>query len=468
MDDIALIENLVAKARAAQKAFEAHANQEILDRASEAIAWALMEPGRNEKLAKFAVEATGLGNVKDKIQKNHRKTLGLLRDLKDIKTFGLVEENQEKGLSTYLRPKGVVAAIVPSTNPLATPINNAVNAIKTGNAIILAPSPKGAEPLAELLTFVHAELAKLGLSPDLVQMVPNPPSKEKTAKLMELADILVVTGSQNNVRSAYASGTPAIGVGMGNVVTIIDETAALDDAAEKIAVSKTFDNATSCSSENAIIALDHHYDATISALEKAGGYLLSPEEVAHLEDVYFQEGKMHRGIMAQDMDKMLDCLGFTHIPATTKFLIAPTEKTTKPHPISGEKMALFLALYKAADFETAVMMAGQIQHKQGAGHSVGLHSQDDDRARYMAMALPTCRVIVNQAHCYATGGSFSNGLPFSLSMGCGSWGGNSIDDNFNWTHLVNRTKISRPIPPIVPSVDEIFSEYFKATGGKEG
>ena len=214
----------------------------------------------------LAVAETGLGNVADKITKNHRKTLGLLRDIKGQKSFGLVDDNPLTGISKFLRPKGVVAAIVPSTNPLATPVNNVVNALKTGNSIILAPSPKGVAPLEKLLGYMYAEFDRIGLDHDLVQMVPNPPSKEKTARLMQLADMLVVTGSQSNVRSAYSSGTPAIGVGMGNVVTIIDETADLDDAAQKIQRSKCFDNATSCSSENAVIVVDSVYDDCVRAL----------------------------------------------------------------------------------------------------------------------------------------------------------------------------------------------------------
>ncbi len=466
MDDTLVIDDLVVRARKAQANYEAGATQARFDRASEAAAWALMEPSRNAELAAFAVAETGLGNVADKIQKNHRKTLGLLRDLSGVKTFGHVEDDAAKGLSVYLRPKGVVAAIVPSTNPLATPTNNAINALKTGNAIILAPSPKGAEPLRRLLGYIHAEFDKIGADKDLVQMVPIPPTKAKTARLMELVDILVVTGSQNNVRAAYSSGTPAIGVGAGNVVTIIDSTANCNDAAMKIAASKTFDNATSCSSENAVIAVDAVYDEMAAALEAAGGYILSETEAKHLEEVYFADGKMSRDIMAKDIDQVLAALGFSHVPPSVRFLVVPTDKIGKPHKISGEKMALFLAFYRAADFHTAAEMAADIQRGQGAGHSVGLHTADDAQAHYLAGHLPTCRVIVNQAHCYATGGSFDNGLPFSLSMGCGSWGGNSIDDNFGWGHLVNRVRIARPIAPVIPETDDIFSDYFKAIGSK--
>ena len=464
MTDLAQIDDIIAKAKAAQKAFEEGADQDRFDRAAEAVAWALMEPSRNKSLAEFAVAETGIGNVADKIKKNHRKTLGLLQDLQGVPTFGHVEEDEAAGLSLYLRPKGVVAAIVPSTNPLATPVNNAVNALKTGNAIILAPSPKGAKPLERLLGYIHEELDKVGASRDLVQMVPNPPSKDKTAHLMAAADVLIATGSQNNVKSAYASGTPAIGVGMGNVVTIIDEGVDVDEAAQKIAASKTFDNATSCSSENAVIALDATYDAMLAALIKAGGYLLDEGQVALLEETYWQDGKMNRHMMAQDIDKVLAALSIDDANDDVRFLIAPTDKSTKADKISGEKMALFFALYRAPDFLAAACLAQEIQDGQGAGHSVGIHTTDDVKAHYLALHLPTCRVIVNQAHCFATGGSFDNGLPFSLSMGCGSWGGNGIDENFNWTHLVNQTRIARPIPPAEPTIDEIFGAYFKATG----
>lgn len=464
MSDLASIDEMIAKARAAQSDFEQDATQERFDRAAEAVAWALMEPTRNRELAAYAVAETGIGNVPDKVIKNHRKTLGLLQDLQGVPTFGHIDEDEAAGLSYYLRPVGVVAAIVPSTNPLATPVNNAVNALKTGNAIILAPSPKGAKPLARLLAYIHDELDKIGASRDLVQMLPNPPSKEKTAHLMAQADVLIATGSQNNVKSAYASGTPAIGVGMGNVAVIIDEGIDLDVAAAKIAASKTFDNATSCSSENAVIALDSVYDEMLVALQKAGGYLLNEAQVQSLEALYWQDGKMNRHMMAQDIEKVLAALSITDAGEDVRFLIAPTDKSTKADKISGEKMALFFALYRAPNFPAAACLVQEIQTGQGAGHSVGIHTNDDEKAHYLALHLPTCRVIVNQAHCFATGGSFDNGLPFSLSMGCGSWGGNGIDENFNWTHLVNQTRIARPIPPSEPSVDDIFGAYFKATG----
>ena len=459
------IDNLVDSARKAQQDYEAFGTQERFDRAAHAAAWALMEPARNAELAAFAVAETGLGNSADKITKNYRKTLGLLRDIKGQKSFGLVDDNPANGVSEFLRPKGVVAAIVPSTNPLATPVNNVVNALKTGNAIILAPSPKGVAPLEKLLGYIYAEFDRIGLDHDLVQMVPNPPSKDKTARLMQLADMLVVTGSQSNVRAAYSSGTPAVGVGMGNVVTIIDETADLDDAAQKIQRSKCFDNATSCSSENAVIVVDAVYDDFVAALGRAGGMLLDPAQTQHLITTHWHDGHLNRNMLAQDIHAVLRILAMADTaPDGTKFLVAPATGIGPEHPISGEKMALFLALYRASDFTDAKAKARAIHDYQGRGHSLGLHSQNDQRAHELAMEMQACRIIVNQAHCFATGGSFDNGLPFSLSMGCGSWGGNSIDDNLNWTHFVNRVRIARQIPPIEPSLDDIFADYFAATG----
>ncbi|MDB2389599.1 aldehyde dehydrogenase family protein [Alphaproteobacteria bacterium] len=458
------IDLLLSTAREAQKRFEAQGSQQLFDRAAAAAAWALMQPDHNAELAKLAVDETGLGNVADKITKNHRKTLGLMRDIKGQKSFGLINDDPATGISEYLRPKGVIAAIVPSTNPLATPVNNIVNALKTGNAIILAPSPKGAVPLAMLIGYIHAEFDKSNIDKNLVQMVPIPPSKAKTERLMAGADLLVVTGSQSNVRAAYSSGTPAIGVGAGNVVTIIDETADLDAAATKIARSKCFDNATSCSSENAIIIVDAVYDAMVAALGKAGGMLLDTDQTDKLVATHWQDGHLNRNMLAKDIDIVLAELGLTDsAPKNTKFLLAPATGIGADHPISGEKMALFAALYRAEDFANAKEKARLIHAYQGQGHSLGLHTNDDERAHNLAADMAACRIIVNQAHCFATGGSFDNGLPFSLSMGCGSWGGNSIDENLNWTHFVNHVRIARPIPPSEPSLDDIFADYWQET-----
>ena len=365
-DDASIVDELVTRARRAQRAFEAGATQATYDTAALAAAWALMEPARNRELAEMAVETTGLGNVADKITKNHRKTLGLLRDIKRARTQGVIEDDPSSGLTKIARPIGVVGAVVPSTNPAATPVNNVVNALKCGNAIILSPSPKGVQVCEALLAYIHAEFQKAGIDPDLVQMVPAPSSKAKTQRLMELADLLVVTGSQDNVRRAYSSGTPAIGVGAGNVTVIVDETADLQAAAEKIAASKSFDNATSCSSENVLVVVDEVHDRFLEELNKAGGRLLEGEQAAKLSAALFQDGKLNRHMIARDVDKVAAVAGVDLVePESAKFLVIPGGGIGPEHPESGEKLSLVAALYKARDFQDA--KAGRRQRPVSPG-----------------------------------------------------------------------------------------------------
>ncbi len=462
-DGLAEVEAIVARARLAQRAYETGGSQARYDRAAQAAAWAIMEPERNRSLAELAVSATGLGNVVDKITKNHRKTLGLMRDIADAATYGVISDDPKTGITEIARPKGVIGAVVPSTNPAATPANNIINALKCGNAIVLSPSPKGVTACELLLEYVHAEFAKIGEDPDLVQMVPAPGSKEKTQRLLEISDLIVVTGSQNNVKRAYTSGTPALAVGAGNVTVIVDETADLGVAAAKISASKCFDNATSCSSENAVIVLDAVYDAFVAALAAEGGALVQDD--ARVVSALWPEGHLNPAAIAKDADEMVAALGLQEdVPTGTKFIAVETAGIGPTHPLSGEKLSRVLALYRAKDFEDAARIAGEILSHQGAGHSIGLHSTMEERALHLGQVIPTCRVIVNQAHCFATGGAFDNGMPFSLSMGCGSWGGNSLDDNLNWRHFMQTTKIVRPTPPNEPAVEDIFAEYWKAAG----
>ncbi len=462
-DPIAEVEAIVARARAAQRVFESDGSQAAYDRAAQAAGWAIMEPGRNRHLAELAVETTGLGNVPDKITKNHRKTLGLMRDIQDAKTFGIISDDPATGITEIARPIGVIGAVVPSTNPGATPANNIINALKCGNAIVVSPSPKGVPTCEALLGYIHAEFDKLGIDRDLVQMIPGRGSKDKTQRLLEIADLIVVTGSQNNVKRAYTSGTPALAVGAGNVAVIVDETADLDAAAEKIKASKTFDNATSCSSENAVVVVDAVYDAFVAAMARTGGALITDE--TKVTDKLWVKGHLNPQAIAQDADKLIAALGLQDdVPANTAYLAVETQGIGPDAPLSGEKLSRVLALYRARDFDDAVAITHRIETHQGAGHSVGLHSQIDARAMTLAQAIPTSRVIVNQAHTFATGGSFTNGMPFSLSMGCGSWGGNAIDTNLHWRHFMQTTKIVREIPANEPSVDAIFADYWREAG----
>lgn len=450
---------LVARARIAQQTYERYSQAQV-DEVVTAAAWAIVEPSRSRELAEIAVRDTGLGNIEDKIRKNRRKTLGLLRDLLRARSVGVIAEYPDKGIVEIARPVGVVAAIVPSTNPAATPINKVMNALKGRNAVIVSPSPKGLSTCTRLLELLHAELDRVGAPRDLVLQLSAPVTKALTEELMRQVDLVVVTGSQSNVRAAYASGTPAIGVGTGNVPVILDADADLDDAAAKIADSKTFDNATSCSSENNLVILDAVYGLAIAALERAGGVLLDAQEKSRLQQVMWVQGKLSPAVVAQGAPDIVRAAGLARPAlAHARFLMVEEIGIGKEYPFSREKLSPVLAIYRAKDFDDAVAITHRLLLNQGAGHSCGIHTRNDEHVTRLGLELPVCRVIVNQAHAFATGGSFDNGLPFSLSMGCGTWGENSISDNLNYRHFLNLTRIARTIPPDEPSEDELFGTY---------
>ena len=459
------VESIVERGRVAQLKYEQYTQAQV-NLVVEAVAWAILEPKRNQELAELAVKDTGLGDVADKFKKNFRKTLGLVRDLSVAKTVGVISEDLKTGLTEYARPVGVVAAITPSTNPGATPINKILNALKCRNAVIVGPSPKGYSTCARLLEFVHQQLDLVNAPRDLVQMLPFPITKDSTNELMRLSDLVVATGSQANIRAAYSCGTPAFGVGAGNVLAIIDEHADLDGAAAKITQSKIFDNATSCSSENGVVICADVYTQAIQALEKAGGVMLDTADKKRLEEVMFQGGKLTSTLTAQYPSVIAERAQLKNPKAKeAKFLMVEEEGFGPSAPFSGEKLSPVLTVWKATDFKAAQDLVTNVYNYQGNGHSVGLHTAlsgeaMENRAATLAENLKVARVIVNQAHTIATGGSFENGLPFSLSMGCGTWGKNNFSDNMNYRHYLNITRVVRPLPERVPKVEDLLKDYF--------
>ncbi len=467
------IAELVARARAAQRIYETWSQAQV-DTAVVAAGWAIIEPAHNRELAELAVKDTGVGNVEDKVRKNHRKTFGLLRDLHGARSVGVIAEDPARGIVEIARPVGVVCAITPSTNPGATPANKIINALKGRNAVIVAPSPKGWSTAARLIEFIHQQFDRIGAPRDLVQLLPAPVNKQSTAELMRLCDLVVATGSQANVRAAYASGTPAFGVGAGNVAGIVDETADVEAAAERIVRSKTFDNATSCSSENSLVVVDAVRAKMLSALKDRGAVMLADAQKATLQKLMWPEGKLSAAVIGQsarviaeraaEVDGANRAAWQAIAEADPRILMVAEDGVGHDHPFSGEKLSPVLAVYAARDFDEAAAAVARIYSYEGAGHSVGLHSAVPDRALTLGLTLPVSRVIVDQAHCIATGGSFDNGLPFSLSMGCGTWGRNNFSDNMNYRHYLNITRVSRPIPEVVPSEEDIFGAFFASHG----
>jgi len=442
----------------------AAADQAAVDAAVTALAWSIYKPEHARELAELAVSDTGMGNVPDKITKNRRKTFGTLRDLMRVRSVGVIEELPELGLVKYAKPVGVVAAVTPSTNPSATPVNKSMMAIKGRNAVVIAPSPAGQRTTARTVELMREALVAVGAPADLVQVLPAPVTKSMTQALMEACDLVVVTGSQNNVRAAYRSGTPAIGVGAGNVPVIIDETADLKMAAEKICASKIFDNATSCSSENSIVVLDAVYDDAIRALESVGGYLASADEKAAIERALWVDGRLNRDVIAKDAAVIAAAAGLGDAAQHAKFLMVEESGVGTEHPFSDEKLALVLTVYRVRDFDAAVERVRAILDFKGRGHSCGIHTKDMAHARRLAEELDVARVLVNMAHTFGNGGGFDSGLNFTLSMGCGTWQGNSISENLSYRHFLNITHLATTIPEDKPSEADLFGAHWARFG----
>jgi sulfoacetaldehyde dehydrogenase len=459
----AKVADLVSRARRAMADYQ-NRDQARVDEAVTALAWSIYKPEHARMLAELAVADTGLGNVESKVVKNQRKTFGTLRDLMRVRTVGLIEEDHGNGIVKYGKPVGVVGAVCPSTNPAATPVNKAMMALKGGNAVIIAPSPAGYATTAKTVELMRAELAKTGHPADLVQILPAPVTKEMTQALLEQVDLAVVTGSQNNVKRAMQSGTPAIGVGAGNVPVIVDETADLDDAARKITASKIFDNATSCSSENAVILLDAIYEQAIAALERAGGWRCSADEKARVAETLWVNGKLNRRIIAKDAGVTAEVMGLPAEARRRKFFMVEEDAVGGKNGFADEKLSLVLTVYRARDFADAKRIAAALLNVTGNGHSVGIHTRDMARARELAAETDVVRVLVNQAHTFGNGGSFDNALPFTLSMGCGTWAGNTISENLNWRHFINVTHLVSTIPEDKPSEEQLFGAHWAKNG----
>ena len=461
-----VVAGLVSRARAAMERISGY-DQERVNEVVQAVAWAIIERERAEELARVAVEDTGLGNVGDKVDKNQRKTLGTLRDLLEptARSVGVVSVDEEKGITEIAKPVGVVGAVTPSTNPGATPANKVMMALKGRNAVIVAPSPKGVSTCALLLEYIHAELGKIGAPLDLVQMLPEV-NKEMTHELMKQADFLTVTGSASNVRAGQTSGTPNACVSAGNVVSIVDRTADIEDAARKIHRSKTFDYGTSCSNDNSVVIEAPVYEAMVGALEREGGYFCDDEERALLREAMWPGGgKRSPKTLCKAPAVIAEEAGLENEAArNATFFMVEGEGIGDEDPFSGEKLAVVLTVYKAPDFDEALEITKRILDYVGRGHSCGLHTTDEANAERIGFEMDVCRLLINQVQVVGNGGSFDNGLNFTLSMGGGSWAGNNIGENLSYKHFINITRVSRLIPEVVPTHEELLGGYWQKYG----
>ena len=436
------IEQLIARSRAAQKQIENY-TQEQVDELITAMVWAVARPGVAEEIAQFTVDETQLGNYEGKFLKISRKTRATLYDIIDDKSVGVIEEDKARNIIKIAKPVGVIGALIPGTNPEATPVIKSISAIKGRNSIILAPHPRSKLTNAKIVGLLREAIKACGAPEDLVIGI-DIPSMEKTDALMKQCDRILATGGAAMVTAAYSSGTPALGVGVGNAVITVDDTADLDEAAEKIRISKTLDLAASCSSDNSVIAFAPVYDALLQKLQDQGGYVVSAEEKEKLQAVIWEDGHINSAIVAQPAENIAGMAGFD-LPEGKQFFIVPETEAGACAPFSGEKMSVTMAFYKAADLDEAIALTNAIQAYQGQGHSCGIYSHNDDNILKYAMETKTSRVMVNQPQAPSNSGNLWNGMRQTFSLGCGSWGGNSTNNNITWRDLINETWVSKPL-----------------------
>ena len=448
---------LIERSRVAQQQI-ANYTQEQVDELIRAMVYAVAREDRAEEIAQFTLDETQLGNYEGKYLKIHRKTRATLMDIIDDKSVGVIEEDAERNLVKIAKPIGVIGALSPSTNPEATPVIKGISAIKGRNSIIVAPHPRAKLTNKKICDYMREALELCGAPADLVIGIEIP-SMELTNELMAQCDRVLATGGGAMVTAAYSSGTPALGVGVGNACITVDDTADLDETAEKIRISKTLDLAASCSSDNSVLIFESVYDALVEKLKAEGGYVLNEEEKLKLQHTIWHDGHLNTAIVAQPAHKIAGMAGI-ELPEGVQFLMVPETGAGPDHPFSGEKLSVVMALYKVKDIDHAIALTNDIQAYQGQGHSCGIYSYNDDNIMSFAHATKTSRVMVNQPQAASNSGNLWNGMRQTFSLGCGSWGGNSTNNNITWRDLINETWVSRPLAQakVIPDDEELFGD----------
>ena len=449
------IQELITRARVAQAAFELF-SQEQVDAIVKGIGKYVYDNA--EVLARMAVDETGIGVYEDKILKNKGKARIIWNNLKDKKSRGIIGEDPEANLIFVAKPMGVVAAVTPVTNPVVTPMCNAMFAIKTGNAVIFAPHPK-AEKLTELLAREFQNVVTANGGPDnLIQAVKNG-TIETTQELMKVVDVIVATGGAAMVKSAYSSGKPSFGVGAGNVPVIIDNDADLKDAAAKIVMGASFDNGIICSHEQFVLVPEEKYDQAVESFEATGKVWFTEDEklVQRFRDVVFPEGRLNKDVVGRSC-KDIGAMAGVEISETVRIILLPAKGAGTDDVLAKEKLCPVVAILPCKSFEEAVAKAKANLILEGAGHSAAVHSNNEANIRAAGLELPVSRLVVNQAASFTAGGSLTNGFAPTTTLGCGSWGGNSISENLDYKHLMNVSRIGKIIKDKkVPTDAEIWA-----------
>tara|TARA_B100001094_G_scaffold213936_1_gene207994 strand:+ start:797 stop:2185 length:1389 start_codon:yes stop_codon:yes gene_type:complete len=449
------IQELVTNARNAQAQYESF-NQEQVDAIVRDIGKFVYDNA--EPLARMAVDETDMGSYDDKVLKNKGKARVIWNNLKDKKSRGVIGEDADSNLVFVAKPMGVVAAVTPVTNPIVTPMCNGMFALKTGNAVIFASHPK-AQKCAEYLALEFMKIVKSHDGPDnLIQVVTNG-SVEKTQQLMQSADVVVATGGGAMVKSAYSSGKPSFGVGAGNVPVIIDRNIDLQDAVEKIVDGASFDHGIICSHEQFVIAPEENFDKTIELFTNTGKVWFTDDknQIQKLREVVFQDGYLNKDVVGKSASEVGKMAGID-VPESSRLILLPADGSGTEDVLAKEKLCPVIAIVPYSTFEDAVNMAKANLLVEGAGHSAALHSNNDENIQKAGIELPISRLVVNQPSSTTAGGSLTNGFAPTTTLGCGSWGGNSISENLDYKHLMNVSRIGKIITDKkVPTDDEIWA-----------
>src|SRR2546425_1554337 len=445
------------RARAAMRSVDGY-DQATVDRLCRAVAWATANEQTFGRLTRMSVNESGMGSA-DSVPARRWKILGILRDALRTRSVGIIEDLPERGIVKYAKPAGVIAGLLPVTNPLVTMVNMTINAIKCRDAVIFSPHPMSSRTAREITRVLRAALKKQCAPEDLVLCLGRP-SIPAAQELMSICDLTIATGGPAMVKAAYSSGKPAYGVGAGNATMVIDETAKIEEAARNTRISKTNDNGSGCSADGNLIVDSSIYDALLDRLQKEGGYLVHENEKRLLAKAYWDSnGNRTPETIARPASRVAELAGFT-IPPDRTFLIVEEQNIGKEHAFSREKLGTVLAVFKYTGWDMALEMVRRIFEVGGRGHSCGIYSFSDQHIHELALVAPVSRIMVRQIQSASNAGTFTNGMPMTSSMGCGVWGGNITNENISLKHYMNVTWVSRPIPEDRPSEAELFGEFY--------
>ena len=452
-----IAQELLGNARRAMEQI-ADYDQATVDRICRAIAWETANMETATRLANMSADESGMGSREPT---RRAKVLGVLRDVLRQKSMGVIEEIPEKGIVKYAKPAGVICALIPVTSAYITPITTAIYALKCKDAVIFSPHPSSRMTTNEVVKLMRGALRKLGVPEDVLQCVSTP-SIPLANELMSICDLTVATGGPAMVKAAYSSGKPAYGVGAGNATMVIDETANIEEAARNTRISKTNDFGSGCSADGNLLVDASIYDPFLRQLQAEGGYLVNDEEKRLLQAAYWDaHGRRTADTIARPAPVVAKKAGI-NLPADSKFFIVPETQIGKEYPFSTEKLGIVLSIFKCDGFDDTLDKVRRILETGGRGHSCGIYSFDDDHIHRLAQMAPVSRIMVRQIQSSANAGNFTNGMPMTSSMGCGTWGGNITNENISLKHYMNVTWVSRPIPEDRPSEQELFGEFYNS------